>query len=262
LEGTVAAILGNADAFVLIAFRTSGLIFSSPVFGRRNIPAIAKIALIGALSYLFFTILPPGELIEYNTFLGFVFTVLMELLLGVALAYITNIFFSVTFIAGHMIDMQLGFGIVNVYDPQNNTQIPMLGNLMNIILLIVFFAVNGHTRLIEILFLTFRSMPVGAITFSPQIGYAALEIFARCFTLGIMVAMPIIASGIVLEICFGLLMRTVPQLNMFVVGIPLKILVGFLMLMFTLPVFVGFSDRLFSEMFAAIERMFSTFAGG
>jgi flagellar biosynthetic protein FliR len=137
----------------------------------------------------------------------------------------------------------------------------MLGNLLNIVLLVVFFGVDGHHRLIEIVYLTIEKIPIGSLGFSPGIGMAALEAFAMTFMLGCMVAMPVIASGLVLEICFGLLVRTVPQLNMFVVGVPVKILVGFVVLIFTLPVFMNFSGRIFSEMFVWIEKMFSVFAG-
>ncbi|MDR1588974.1 MAG: flagellar biosynthetic protein FliR [Oscillospiraceae bacterium] len=259
MSETVNSILANADYFVLLAFRVSGLVFSSPVFGRNIIPARVKIGFIAALSFLFFTVTPPAGGIEYSSLFGFALIGVGELLTGIALAFVTNMFFTLTFTAGQLIDMQIGYGIANVYDPQNNTQIPMMGNLLNTVLLITFFAVNGHQRLIEIVYLTLKRLPVGAVTLSPQTGLLALEIFALTFLLGVMVAMPIVASALILEIAFGVLMRTVPQLNMFVVGVPVKMFVGLVTLMFMTPVFVGFSDRIFSEMFSGIEKMFSSF---
>lgn len=253
-------IVENADYFVLLLFRVSGLIFSSPVFGRNVIPARVKIGLAATLSFLFFTAVPPASAIEYDTLFGFALIAVSELLAGIALAFITNVFFALTFTAGQLIDMQLGYGIANVYDPQNNTQIPMMGNLLNIVLLVVFFSVNGHQRLIEIIYLTIERLPVGSLTLSPQVGMVALEIFALTFALGVMVAMPIIASALILEIALGVLIRTVPQLNMFVVGVPVKMLIGLITLMFMAPVFVNFSSRIFSEMFAGIEKMFRAFA--
>jgi flagellar biosynthetic protein FliR len=261
MTSAVTAVLENADFFVLLLFRVSGLIFASPVFGRNILPARVKIGLVATLAFLFFTVFPPTP-VAYDTLFGFALIAVGELLMGIALAFVTNVFFSLTFIAGQLIDMQIGFGIANVYDAQNNTQIPMLGNLLNTVLLIVFFGVGGHLRLIEIVYVTISRMPVGSLTFSPAIGTAALEVFAMTFTLGVMVAMPIIASGLVLEFVFGMLVRTVPQLNMFVVGVPVKMFVGFITLIFTLPVFVNFSERIFSEMFVGIEKMFSVFLAG
>ena len=259
MSNLVISVLGNADYFLLMLFRVSGLIFPSPLFGRVNLPAPAKISLCLALTALFFIYRPFYLPIAYNSLLSFVFLCLCELLLGVSLAFVTNLFFTLAFTAGHMIDMQIGFGIVNVYDIQNNTQIPMIGNLLNLMLLLVFFGVNGHHRLISIIDATLVPLPLGHLTFNPQIGLVALEVFALSFTLGIMIALPVIASGLVLEICFGVIVRTVPQINMFVVGIPLKLLVGFVILLFALPAFMGFSETVFSEMFSGVEKMFATF---
>ena len=233
--------------------------FVSPIFGRVNIPARAKVGLMVSLTYLFFVSFPPVAPIAYTTLVGFALICINELLIGVAIAFVTNIFFSLTFIAGQLIDMQIGFGIVNVYDVQNNTQIPMVGNILNLVLLLVFFAVNGHRWIIQMMHLTLEKLPVGNLVFRPEIGLVAAELFAKSFLLGVMVAMPVIASGLILEITFGMLIRTVPQMNMFVVGIPIKILVGFVVLLFTIPMFVDFSATIFQEMYMGVEKMFSTF---
>lgn len=258
----VNAILAEADYFVLLLVRVGALFLSSPIFGRKNIPGMAKIGFMGALAYLFFAIGPDPAPLSYATLFEFFLLIFKEILIGVALAYVVNLFFALTFTAGQIIDMQIGFGVVNVYDPQNNTQIPLVGNLLNLVLLIVFFLTDGHQRLIYILYLTLEALPVGSLRIAPGIGLTTLEVFANAFTLGVMVALPVIASGLILEILFGALMRTVPQMNMFVVGIPLKTLLGFIMLGILLPVFVTFSDRIFSQMFAAIDQMFGALRGG
>jgi len=256
------SVIGNADYFLLIVLRVGGLVLSSPIFGRVNVPQIAKIGLVASLSFLFFTIFPQTVALHYDTLFGFMLICAGELLLGMALAYITNIFFSLTaFTAGQLIDMQIGFGIVNVYDAQNNTQVPMMGNVINILFILMFFVVNGHIRLIEMVYLTIDRMPIGTLMFSANIGWTALELFMRSFLLGVMMALPIIASGLTLEIAFGMMMRAVPQLHMFVVGIPLKMLVGLSIFIIVIPVYVNFSERVFVEMFKGIEMMFANFIG-
>ena len=262
MTAMVGEILGNADYFVLLFFRVSGLIFASPIFGRVNVPALAKIGLIASLSYLFYAMFPQSADLHYTTLMGFILLAAMELLLGIALAFVTNIFFSLTaFTAGQLIDMQIGFGIVNVFDVQNNMQAPMMGNVLNLMMLMMFFSVDGHHRLIEMIYLTLDNMPIGTMIISRAVGLTAIEIFIRSFLLGIMMALPILASGLTLEIAFGMLMRAIPQIHMFVVGIPLKVIVGLSIFTATLPVFVGFSTRVFSELFLGVERMFAAFAG-
>ena len=255
-------ILANGDYFILLLFRVGGLVFASPIFGRVNIPALAKIGLIVSISFLFYTVLPQTAVPEYTTLLGFVLIAAMEILLGISLAFVTNIFFSLTaFTAGQLIDMQIGFGIVNVYDVQNNTQVPMMGNILNLMMLLIFFAVDGHLQLVGMIYLTLDNMPIGTMVLSPAIGYTAIEVFIRSFLLGIMMALPILASGLTLEIIFGMMMRAVPQIHMFVVGIPLKVIVGLVIFTVTLPVFAGFSSRVFSELFNGVESMFAAFLG-
>ena len=257
---TAVEVLQSADYFILLAFRMGGLVVSSPIFGRVNVPMLAKIGLLTSLTYLMFLLFPQTVAITYSTLLGFFLLVAGELLLGMALAYVTNVCFSlVAFTAGQLIDMQVGYGIVNVFDAQNNTQVPMMGNVLNIMLVLMFFIQNGHLRLIEIIYLTVERMPVGTLVFSPAIGLTALEIFVRAFMLGIMIALPIIASGLTIEMGFGMLMRAVPQIHMFIVGIPLKMLVGLILFIVSLPVYANFSYRIFNELFDGIGRMFANF---
>ena len=260
MTSMAATILLSADYFILIMLRMSGIVLSSPIFGRVNVPLLAKIGLILSLGFMFFNVFPQTVAIQYSTLLGFVFLCAGELLLGMALAYVTNIFFSLTaFTAGQLIDMQIGFGIVNVFDAQNNTQVPMMGNVLNIMFILIFYSVDGHLRLIEMIYLTVDRMPIGTLIFSSLIGWTALELFMRAFMLGAMIALPIIASGLTIEFAFGMMMRAVPQIHMFIVGIPLKMLVGITLFIVTLPVFGAFSARIFSELFLGIEKMFANF---
>lgn len=256
----IESVLSNLDYFILVLFRVGGLVFTSPIFGRKSVPSMVKIGFSAALAYLFFVEIPATGIISYNSLLAFALVCISELLIGIALAFVTNTFFAVNYIAGQLIDMQIGFGLVNVYDPQNNTQIPMMGNLLNLIMLIVFFVVDGHHRLIQIVYITIEKIPIGNLLFSPNIGLAALEVFSMSFLLGIMVALPIIASALVMEIAFGALIRTVPQINMFVIGIPVKLFIGMVIMIFLIPLYVNFTDKIFAEMFSGIEEMFSTFA--
>lgn len=262
MTAVVDSVLGNADYFILLVFRVGGLVFSSPIFGRVQVPAMAKIGLIATVGYLFYTVFPQTVELQYTTLIGFVLICASELLLGIALAFVTNIFFALTsFTAGQLIDMQIGYGIVNVYDIQNNTQVPMMGNLLNLMLLLVFFSVDGPLKLIETVYMTVERMPIGTLVISQEMGYVAGTVFVRAFLLGVMIALPILASGLTLELAFGMLMRAVPQIHMFVVGIPVKMLIGLFVFIVTLPVYVRFSNNIFSEMFDGVEAMFATFLG-
>ncbi len=257
--GDMNEILGSInqslDLFIFMFIRITALIVSSPIFGRRTLPNVLKIGLCLFITYIVFASYTPKIAPEYNGVLGFAMICLKEMLFGLVLGYVTTLFFSLVQTAGQVMDMQMGFGMVNVFDVQSNISVPVTGNLLNIVLLITFLGVNGHLKLVYIMTRTFTQIPVGAVTLNPMIGLMALDVFILAFVLAINVAMPLIASGLLGEVVLGFIVRAIPQMNVFVVGIPLKIALGFMILLLILPVFVGFTGAIFDRMYESLDKM-------
>ncbi|SMC35417.1 flagellar biosynthetic protein FliR [Papillibacter cinnamivorans] len=252
--------LGHWDYTLLLFLRVSSILLPSPIFGRKLVPSLIKTSFCIFLTYLFLLAFPfPEQGLVYETTLGYILLCVRELAFGFVLSFVVTMFFDLVYIAGHLIDTQVGFGIVSVYDIQNNSQVPMTGNLLNVVYLIVFFSVNGHLKWISILYSTFAKVPVGHVQISANLASAAVEAFSLSFLLAVMMAMPIIASGLILELAMGVMIRSVPQMNMFVIGIPVKILVCLLVLILTVPAMVAFSNTVFTDMFQSVERLFDTF---
>ena len=248
-----------SDFFFLAFMRISGLLFST-IFSRRNIPNQVKILFCLTLTIALFPLYPKIGPLAYSSVIGYMGLIVLELLFGLVVGYVMNAFLMLVFVSGTLIDMQMGFGMVNVFDVQANVSVPIMGNLLNLILMMVFIATNGHLKLIEIIHLTFFRAPIGHILIDAGIVQVALDVFVRTFTLSIMVAMPVVAAGMVLEVALGIIVRTVPQMNVFVVGFPIKIMVGFLVMIVCIPIFVELSGPIFDEMFAMIDQMFRGFA--
>ena len=245
----------NLDYFILIFLRVSALIISSPIFGRKNVPNTIKICFCILLTYVIYTAYPNSPDIKYNGILEYALLCIKELLFGLVLGFVTTLLFSIVQTAGYMIDTQLGFGMASVLDVQSNLSVPITGNFLYIIMIITFFSVNGHLQLIQIIYATYRQIPAGAVNLNPAIAMTAVEVFAQAFVLAVNVAIPIIAAGLLSEVIMGFVIRTVPQMNMFVVGIPLKIILGFMILLLILPVYVSFTEVIFKHMFTGIENM-------
>lgn len=261
MEKIVNAVLLNVDYFVLIFLRVSALIFSSPIFGRKTLPSMLKIMLCISLAYVVYSADAARTAIVYRSVFEYALLCIKELLFGLVLGYVTTLFFSIPQTAGYTIDMQMGFGMVNVFDVQSNISVPVTGNFLYTIMLILFFVVDGHHQLVYILLNTFSYIPVGQVTLAPALGYSALEVFVLSFMLAAKVAMPMIAAGMMGEILMGVIVRTTPQMNVFVVGIPLKIMLGFLALLLLLPVYVTFANTMFSNMFESIHYMLKGLSG-
>ena len=247
-----------SDFFFLAFMRISGLLFTS-IFSRRNIPMQARILLCLTLTVALFPLYPKIGPLAYSSVFGYLGLMALELLFGMIMGYVMNAFLTLVFTSGTLIDMQMGFGMVNVFDVQANISVPIMGNLLNLVLMMVFIATNGHLKLIEIIHLTFFRAPIGHILVDVNIVQIALDVFVRTFTLAIMISMPVVAAGMVLEVALGIIVRTVPQMNVFVVGFPIKIMVGMLVMMMCIPIFVELSEPIFDEMFAMINNMFREF---
>jgi flagellar biosynthesis protein FliR len=253
-------ISNHFDYSLLLFMRVSGIIISSPIFGRKNVPRLVKIPFCLALTYLFLSAFPfPEDWTGAASLTGYFLMCAKELLFGASLGFIMTVFFDLTYSAGQLMDMQIGFGVVSVYDIQNNSQVPVVGNLLNLVLLILFYGVNGHLKVIAIIYSTIEKVPIGHVVVGTNIVMAAWEAFSLSCILAAMVAMPLLAAGVVMEIALGVLIRSVPQINMFVIGIPIKLFVGLVVFAALTPFFANFSKTIFSQMFTAVENVFSTF---
>ncbi len=251
------------DYLMLLFLRVSGLLIGNPIFGRKNVPGMLKIGFCFILTLVFATALPiPESYPVYTHIMGYALTCIRELMFGLAMGFVMTAMFNLVITAGSMMDLQIGFSMVNIYDPQDNTQLPISGSTFNIMLIILFFGMDGHLRLIDILYATISEIPIGSAMIAGDIAWVAAEVMSSSFALSTMMAMPVVAAGLLLEIGLGIIIRTVPQMNMFVVGIPLKIVVGLIVLMGTFAIFVGFSREITDQMFGYIETMFQYFRGG
>lgn len=159
---------------------------------------------------------------------------IMETMTGLVLGYITTICFNSLKIAGSLIDQQLGLSMVNIYDPNSKDQSTLIENIMYWMGIIIFFSMNGHHRLIEGIQQSFKLIPIGESILSNNFTYI-INVFVQCFIIGFKIAIPIILSLIITDLIMGLISRSVPQLNVMIIGMPLKILVGFMFFIISLP---------------------------
>jgi flagellar biosynthetic protein FliR len=241
--------------FLLIVTRISALFIMTPLLSRQNIPNPAKIGLSLLMAAIVINFAPPPVIYPYNDLYSLGFAVLRELMVGLIIGVVTLFFFNIVYTAAHVIDIQIGFSMAQTFDPAIGAQAAVTSTLLNFVLVVSFVLTGGFTQLIRTITRTFEVIPVGGGVFRPEAIQLVIDIFIRCFALAVQVAMPVLASALILEVALGIIVRTAPQMNIFVVGIPLKVLIGLIVLMLMLPVFAVFSERIFSELFENIDRM-------
>jgi flagellar biosynthetic protein FliR len=241
--------------FLLILTRISALFVFTPLLARREIPRMAKIGLALLMSFIVINFVPPQLSYPYNNLPSLAFAVIAELSVGMVVGVITLFFFNAIYTAGHIMDMQIGFTMAQMFDASVGGQVSVTSGLLNFILVVSFILTGAFDRLIVTMVKTFSYIPVGEGVLRPEAMWLMLDVFIRTFAIAVQIAMPLLASALILEVALGVIVRTSPQMNVFVVGIPLKVFLGLIVLMMMLPVFTAFSRVIFDDMFFYIDDM-------
>ena len=241
--------------FALVFMRMTGAVMFNPVLGRTNIPNAYKGALIFMLTLMLYVAAggvlqhEPGTMVEFGVML------VQELFVGFVLGFSMELFFMVVRFASSIMDQTMGLSMAQVYDPTTRTQMTVSSGLYYAFLFMLFMAVDGHVHLIGLYFTSARLIPFGKVQFRPELYEMILELFKSNIIMGLQFAFPIIAMELVTEAAVGILMRMIPQINVFAVNFQLKIAVGMMMLVY---LFSPMADRvhvILRDMFLYMERL-------
>lgn len=233
--------------FLYITMRMTGFILLNPLFGRRGIPGLVKAGFILVLAATVFS-LSGDAVVEVPTgILVLSLRLLMELALGFLLGFVMQLFFYIPVMAGQIIDNQMGLSMATIYDAGSQINNTLTSTLLNVMMAVLFFSANGHHTLLRIVLTSGAAVPFGAVAVGPEIYDAMVLLFVECTLLGLKLSMPILAAEMIGEVGMGILMKTIPQINAFVINIELKVIVGlFLVFLLMTP---------FSEFLLDAERV-------
>jgi len=220
--------------FLLVFIRMTGMVLFNPVYGRRNVPANLKMGFSFIVAVLVTSSLTNVS-VEFDSLTLFALACFKELMVGFLASFVFQLFLAAFHIAGEIIDLQLGVGMARVYDPQSNVSMPLSGSIYNLLFMLIFFAGNAHLNMIKIIALSFDILPAGPQLLNPNAGGFIIELFGNILILALKIAIPVIALELIVEFGLGVLMRTVPQINIFVAGIQLKLLVGLIVILLLMP---------------------------
>lgn len=240
---------------LLVFMRMSGCILFNPILGRKNVPVILKVGLTMALSVFSYQMVPK-QTIEITSFLMFVIAMLGQLLIGYMVGFVIQLFMSVIMISGENIDMQIGISMSKIYDPASNISMPLSASLINTMFMLIFFITNSHLTLIQIFTKLCILVPYGSLQFKPAMFQELTAMFSLILIYAVKMALPILAAELITEFAVGLIMRAVPQIDVFTINIQLKVIIGFAIIMIMIPPLSTFLERLISFMFDNINHIF------
>lgn len=239
LANTVAA---RFPDFLLILTRIGGLLATAPIFSNRLIPAQWKAA-FSVLFALLLLPLVPGLSEPPPTLWHWMALAVQEAVFGLTAGYIASLSLAAIQVAGQVLDVQVGFGMVNVFDPQLGAQVPLIGSFYQLLAMLVFLLSNGHHMLLRATVVSFQAVPLEQFTLGPAVQPYIVQLFSNAFVLGLKLALPVLATLLLTDVGIGLMSRAVPQMNLFVVGLPVKVLVGLLALLLSLPAVAGAMEQ-------------------
>lgn len=215
--------------FTLVLMRISGMILFNPILGRRNVPAVVKAGMIMALTIIVSSFYN-GAVEQPNTVVEYAVILIKECAVGYVTGFVISLFLYVIILAGEFIDMQLGLSMAKIYDSQSNASISMSATLYNILYTLIFFALNGHIAVLHAILTSSEVVPYGEVVLNQAVYQRIWDIFIQCTILGIQMSFPILAAELICEMGVGILMKTIPQINVFVINIQAKVLIGILIL--------------------------------
>lgn len=237
----------NFEFLLLILVRITGYIFTAPFFSLKNVPLRVKTGLSIFLSLILFYSVPYTEP-EYFGVIGFSILVIKEALAGAIMGLFANIAYQIISFAGQVIDMEIGFSMVSQFDPVTRIQTTITANLYSYLVLLMMFITNLHHYFLRAIIDSFQIIEIGKANFSLNLYKLMIQFITDYFVIGFRIVLPIFAAILVVNTILAILAKIAPQMNMFVIGIQLKIFVGLIVLAMIMALIPSVSDFIFKKM--------------
>lgn len=260
----VAPLPGPSDIFLfaLILCRIAGLFAALPVFGGRRLPARIKILAVLSITLVCLPILKVAPPPVPSDAFGVGLMVFREMLVGLTLAFITQVIFAAVEFSGQIVGMQMGFSMASVIDPSMGSQTQIMSVMQSLLATLFFLSLNIHHTFIRAIVDSFSIIPLGGWQISEQLIRFLVKVTSDVFILGIRLAAPVMVTLLLTSVVLGIMARAFPQMNVFMVSFPLNIGLGFFVLGITLMLFFHVLELSFSTLKDQTEMLFRLMAKG
>ncbi len=240
--------------FIFPLTRILALLATAPVFSNAAMPRRIRLVAGLAIAMAMAPALPPTPALPAGSWLG-VTVIVEQLLIGSMMGFALRIAFAAIDVAGELIGLQMGLSFATVFDPVAGGQTPVITQFLSLLTTLFFLAMNGHLLAIYLVAESFTVLPIGNLPFQAISLAALVKAAAMMFSLGVLLALPLITALLVTNLALGVLSRVAPALNLFAVGFPVTLALGFLMLLMCLPYIGAAMEPVFSRGFATLESV-------
>jgi flagellar biosynthetic protein FliR len=245
---------GNVVAFLLLFFRFAALFIAVPIFSHNNIPMNIKAAMAFFFTVVFYSSMPPVHIAM--TVPSIIIAILGEFMLGLVVGVALQIAYNIITFAGGQISYMMGFSMASAIDPQSGVSMPIVSQFLSLVALMVLLSLNLHHWVLLLIDRSLKTVPLGGFMMSKHFFEYIMHAVSNMFLVGFMIAFPVIALSWLADVIFGMLMKTMPQFNLLVIGFPIKIMVAFTVLIATLTAIMLVLKGQVQEAFNALEMFF------
>ena len=245
----------TVQQFLLVLFRVGAILFFVPILGDKQVPPQVRAGLALVIAVCLFPTVDHSRIVIPPHIFIFAVALVTEVMLGITLGLLTRMLYGAVQLAGRLMGIQMGFGMVNVMDPITGVQVSIISHFQEIILTLVFLSINAHHYFIEALAATFQIIPPLGISLPGTLQEIVITAGAHMFYLSVKIAAPVMITITLTYLAMGVISKTVPQMNILIVGLPVTISLGLIMLMLTVPVLISFLQgeiQLLEESFFAV----------
>ncbi|WP_068622377.1 flagellar biosynthetic protein FliR [Paenibacillus tuaregi] len=250
-------LLQGFSVFMLIFCRIASFFVVAPIFASRSVPGTFKIGLSAMIALLVYLV--SGITQTVPTDLSYILLIVREIMIGLLMGYTAFLMFTVIQMAGAFIDIQIGYSIASVIDPMTGASSPIISNLKYMIATLLFLSINGHHYLLQAIMRSYSWIPLDNQFFNKiyngNISEFLSRTFSESFVLAFQMSAPLVVALFLTDVALGFLARTAPQFNVFVIGVPLKIIVGLLLMVFLMPSLIYAFEYLFQVLFKSLENL-------
>jgi flagellar biosynthesis protein FliR len=247
---------GQVEAFILVLLRVSAIVVTIPVISDQSVPVRVKAALSIMITLIIFPVVLPKipEPSNYQLLI-LLYRMAGEVMIGLIIGFAARLIFAGIQMAGDMIGFQMGLSIANVIDPMTSDQVSIITELQYLIAMLLFLAVDAHHIFFSALIQSYSILSPLTFHFSGQLMQLIFDFSKEMFVIAVKLGAPLMAVMIFSNVGLGIVARTVPQINVFIVGMPLQIAIGLIFLGLTAPLYIKLTQGLFGNLEAKIIHL-------
>jgi len=246
--------LDYLEIFFLILVRISGFVYTAPILSLKNIPVRVKAGFSIFLAIILYFVVP-APIPEYNGVIGYAILAVKEAIAGALMGFFANIAYHILSFAGQLMDMEIGFSMINQLDPISRTSTSITSNLYGYLVLLMMLITNLHHYFIKALIDSYKVIGLGEAVFSPNVYRLMVRFITDYFIIAMRIVLPMFAAILIVNTVLGILAKAAPQMNMFVVGIQIKVLVGLIVLYVIIGLVPSVTDFIYNKMIEMLKAV-------